>query len=136
MTSDTSRPSARETLPAANEQNPALVRALKIAVIGMGILILAGLAAVVWRIVHLSSSPKDVPPAPALSQPAAARGAAAVLTPEMILELPEGAAVRAVTLSANRLAVHYEAPGGAGIAIVDLETGRTLTRIRLGVTRP
>ena len=136
MTSDTGRPAPREAQPAAGEQNPALVRALKIAVAGMGILILAGLAAVVWRIVHLSSSPKPAPLAPALSQPAAAPGAAAELTPELMLELPQGAAVRSVTLSANRLAVHYEAPGGSGIAILDLETGRTLTRIRLGVTRP
>lgn len=136
MTTDTGRATAGEQ-PGTSEQNSALVRVLKIAVIGMGILILAGLAAVIWRIVHLASSPKDNPAtivAPIEAQTTASPTAA--LTPELTLALPEGAAVRSVTLSANRLAVHYDAAEGSGIAIVDLETGRTLSRVRILGPRP
>ncbi len=106
--------------PQPNEQNPALVRFLKIAVIGMGILILAGLTAVIWRIVTLASSPKDAPPAVTSAAPLSAAPSAA-LPPEAMLALPDGATVRSVALSANRLAVHYWAPSGSGIAIMDLE---------------
>ena len=42
----------------AGEPAPRLERALKIVVAGMAILIIAGLAAVVWRMVELASSPK------------------------------------------------------------------------------
>ena len=44
---------------------------------------------------------------------------------------PAGATVRNLSLSGNRLAVHYDAPSGGGIAIVDLATGRTVQRIEL-----
>ena len=40
-----------------------VIDGVKVAVIGMGILILAGLTAVIWRIVNLASSPKVAPPA-------------------------------------------------------------------------
>ena len=134
MTSDIGRPAAGEQ-SATQEQNPALVRFLKIAVIGMGILILAGLTAVIWRIVNLASSPKDAPPAVTSAAPLSAAPSAA-LPPEAMLALPDGATVRSVALSANRLAVHYWAPSGSGIAIMDLESGRILTRVRLGTSGP
>jgi hypothetical protein len=134
MTAKNSGPSA--SAPGAEGQNPALVRALRIAVIGMGLLIVLGLGAVIWRIVQLASNPKPAE-APAVSSPAApaAAGVAAAplspLAPEIALALPAGASVRSMTMSANRLAVHYEAPAGGGIVVIDLETGRTLTQVRL-----
>ena len=135
MTTDTGWPAADEQ-HRAPEQNPALVRVLKIAVIGMGVLILAGLAAVIWRIVHLASSPKDNPATIAAPIQAQTTASPSALTPELMLALPEGAAVRSVILSANRLAVHYDAAEGTGIAIVDLETGRTVSRVRITGPRP
>jgi hypothetical protein len=115
-------------------QSPGLVRFLKIAVAGMGLLIVLGLGAVIWRIVQLASSPKPVPAGAAVSSAPAnsAAVAAAVLAPEILLELPAGAAVRSVTMSGGRMAVHYDAPSGTGIAVIDLETGRTVSRVRIG----
>ena len=125
-------PHATAGQPAVSEQNPALVRGLKIAVIGMGIMILAGLAAVVWRITHLASSPKDAGPGVVQAQAIVP----SPLAPDIMLALPDGAAVRSVTLGGNRLAVHYDAPAGSGIAVLDLESGRTLTHVRFGGTHP
>jgi hypothetical protein len=34
-------------------------------------------------------------------------------------------------LEGNRLAVHYDAGGGAGIAVLDLETGRVVTSVTI-----
>lgn len=50
------------------------------------------------------------------------------------LSLPSDAAVRSMALSGNQLAVHYEAPDGGGIIIMNLATGRTLGRLRTGPT--
>lgn len=113
-------------------ERPGLVRALKAAVIGMGILILVGLGAVIWRIVDLASSPKVDRPADAL----ASTDASAVPVADVMLALPAGAAVRSMTLDGDRLAVHYEAPEGAGIALIDLKSGRTVSRVRISPAKP
>ncbi len=51
------------------------------------------------------------------------------IRPEQSLRCRRGAEVRSISLSGNRLAVHYEAGGAAGIAIFDLQTGRMVTDI-------
>jgi hypothetical protein len=123
------------------EQSPGLVRVLKIAVIGMGLMILAGLAAVIWRIVELASSPQ--PPPAAAAAPAspnastsgsgASAAASAHLGPAtaLALELPEGAQIRNLDLSGGRMAIHFESPAGGAIWIVDTETGSVLARLAL-----
>ena len=95
-----------------------LQRNLKMVVFGLAVLIFAGLAAIAGRIIYLASG--------ASTQPAASSLA---LRPEQILALPRGATVRSVSLSGDRLAVHYEAGGDDGIAILDLQTGRTVTSV-------
>lgn len=103
-----------------------IVRAMKVLVIVLGVLLILGFFTVVARLVYLAARPdspaKVGPPAP---------GANASL------ELPTGANVRTVTLSGDRLAVHYDAPSGGGIAVIDIASGRTLARIQLhGPTAP
>ncbi|MDX2159203.1 MAG: DUF6476 family protein [Hyphomicrobiaceae bacterium] len=89
---------------------PSQIRLLKIAVIVMGVILLAGLVAVIGRIVYLvNSGPR----------PDAAAGQLSGQLPAAVA-LPAGASIRHIALSGNRLAIHYEAPGGSGIRIVDL----------------
>jgi hypothetical protein len=111
------------------------VRMLKIAVGGMAILIVAGLGAVMWKIVDLakegSGAVNAAKPSPVDMK--SADSAAAVLSPETLLALPKGATVRSVSLSGTRLAVHYETAEGAEIAILDLESGKALSRVKLPV---
>lgn len=94
-------------------------RSLKIAVIGMGVLIVLGVLTVIGRIVYLASR------GPAQSSSSAGLAASARLS------LPAGATIRTVSLSGDRLAVHYDASTGAGIAVVDLASGRVLSRVEL-----
>lgn len=96
------------------------VRALKIAIVVMGILIVLGLLLVIGRIIYLAGKPRS-PSTSVSTSPAA----------EPRLALPAGAAIRSVSISGDRLAVHYDTPAGAGIAVLDLETGRTLSRVQI-----
>jgi hypothetical protein len=92
----------------------------------LGLLIVAGMTAVVLRIIYLSSTPSaqretsevEASAAPAAGLPSADR-----------LALPAGAIVKSVSLSEDRLAVHYEAPTGTGIAVLDLATGAVVRRV-------
>lgn len=101
----------------------AKVRALVFIVVLLGLLILAGLVAVIGRIIYLSSSP------PAQRAASEAPASAAVSDARHRLDLPAGAVVGSIAVDGDRLAVHYEAPGGAGIAIVDLSTGAVVRRV-------
>lgn len=95
---------------------PSQLRLLRIAVIVMGVILLLGFATVIGRIVYLlNASPK---PPPAASS-TASEISASVATSAPI-ELPRGAIIRHVAISGNQLAIHYEAPSGAGIRIFDL----------------
>jgi hypothetical protein len=107
-------------------------RPLLITVIVLGCLIVAGLAAVLARIIYLAAA---APPQPA-AQTEAGEKASSALPFEAQLSLPEGAVVRSTSLSGNRLAVLYDAPNGGGIAIVDLVSGRTLGRLRTAPAAP
>jgi hypothetical protein len=91
---------------------------LKIAVIAMSAVLVVGFAVIVARIGYL------------LSQGGASSPVASIAE-TIPLALPAGAAVRNMALSGQRLAVHYEAPSGAGIAILDLVTGRAITQVAL-----
>jgi hypothetical protein len=105
---------------AAPRRDAGLVRALKILVIVLGVLLILGFFTIVARLVYLAARP-----GPPGAVPAAGLGA------KPSLELPAGAHVRAIALSGDRLAVHYEAPVGGGIAVLDIATGRTLARVQL-----
>ena len=96
------------------------VRLLKIVVVAMGLMIVAGLAAVIGRVIYLASSGQKQAIA------TSTRGQAQVR-----LALPPQAVVKLLALSGDRLAVHFEGPAGAGIAIVDVVTGAVLSRVDL-----
>lgn len=118
---------------AISDDDARMQRIMKVVVGVLTLLILAGLGAVFTRIVYLASggsakpavgapagvlpqAAADVPPAPGLGAQA--------------LPLPAGATIRAIALDGQRLAVHFDAPDGPGIEIVDLTTGRSLGRLK------
>ncbi len=114
--------------------DPVFIRNTKIAIAIMSTVLLVGFIALVARIFYMSrQAPAKAPVAAVIeSAPSMAQAfEAARLAAAARLDLPPGATVRSVSLSGARLAVHYEAPQGTGIAIVDLVTGQTLTRIEI-----
>ena len=96
---------------------PLQIRLLKIAVVGMGVFIVVALAAIIGRLLYLASG--------RASQVTVATPAVA----DTRLPLPAGAVIRNIAVSADRLAVHYDTPAGAGIAILDLAGGRPALRV-------
>jgi hypothetical protein len=105
-------------------------RILKIIVVTLAILLFAGLAVAIARVIYLASAPVAQPSASEV--PAAATPAPMpAIRPEQSLALPTGAQVRSVSLSGTRLAVHYEVGTTPGIAILDLQTGRTITNVAI-----
>lgn len=100
---------------------PRGVRALKISIVVMSLMIAAGLLAIIGRIFYLASKP---------ARPAVATmTSGTALSPQIRAELPAGAAIRSMALGGDRLAVHYDAVGTSGILIVDLATGTVASRV-------
>ena len=117
---DEDEPQAASLLGNVNLSDPQ-VRALRIAVIVMGVLIVMGrgLVAVIGRIIYLMARPSGQ-----------ITSHCGQLTPEIAAPLPGGAHIKSVTLQGDRLAIHYEAAAGAGIVVIDLASGKTLSRVR------
>ena len=101
------------------------VRGLRIAVIVMGVMIVLGLLAVIGRIIYLVGRPAG--------QASVASGKIAA---EVVATLPAGATVKSIAFQGDRLAIHYDAPTGTGIVIVDLATGGTIGRVRTAPQAP
>jgi hypothetical protein len=114
--------SAQQSVDGPTPAELRLQRNMKIVVASLAVLIFAGLATVVGRVIYLASRAPTQPAAPA---DALGRG--------QTLALPAGAQIRSMSLSGNRLAIHYEAPGAEGIAVLDLQTGETVTSV--GISR-
>jgi hypothetical protein len=108
--------------------NPRQVRLLKIAVIVMGILLVAGFAFVLAAIVYQASRLGDgaAPVGATVSQPMALPEGLAAELP-----IPQGAEVTTLALDGDRLAVHLKSQAGAEIAVIDLRSGKVLARVRL-----
>lgn len=96
------------------------MRALKLLVIGLGVLLLLGIgalaAAVVWRVDH--GRPLSSKPAPAVSA--------------QRIVLPADAKVVATDVDAGRLVARVELPGGGvRVLVFDLATGGEVATIDL-----
>jgi len=105
-----------------DEAEPPHVRWLKFAVVAMGIMIVVGLLVIIGRIVYLASN-----------NPKQATGSAnsSRIAPAANLAIPTGSIVRQISLSGDRLAIHYEGASGTGIAIMDLANGTVLSRVQV-----
>jgi hypothetical protein len=100
---------------------PRQVRLLKIAVIVMGLLLAGGfafvLATIVYQASQLSKESTESFPAPGGI--------------EAEFAIPPGSEVTSLALDGDRLALHLQSSEGAEIAVIDLKTGRVLSRIKL-----
>jgi hypothetical protein len=101
---------------------PRQVRVLKIAVVAMGILLVGGFAFVMAAIVYQASKlgeKKSEAPVPA------------VAVPGIALALPQGATITSMALDGDRLALHLQSSAGPEIAVIDVTTGKVLSRFKL-----
>lgn len=115
---------------------PRQVGMLKVAVVLMGILLLAGLAAVIAGMIFQASKvgkkgpdaaavPAAVAPAePGASEPDAS-GAPEVLT------IPDVGEVLSMSLDGHRLALHVRSGDDRQIVVVDLRTGKIISRVTI-----
>ena len=103
-----------EQAPVLTEAEKRQVRILTMVVIGLGVLLVAGLAALVATVVMRASG-----------RPAQT---AAV---EMNLPVPRGAVVEEMTLDGSVLAMRLLHPSGREIIVLDARKGRVLRRVRL-----
>ena len=102
---------------------PRQVRVLKIVVIVMGILLVGGfafvMAAIVYQASKLGERTSDAPPP------------AAVSAPQAELVVPGDATIASMALDGDRLALHLQTETGSEIAVIDVTTGKVLSRISL-----
>ena len=97
------------------------IRKVRLAVIGMSVVLVAGVATLIGRVVYLANRG---------SEQATVFRSGETLTPEARLVLPPGAAVKSTSLTGNRLSAHYTSLKGDGLLILDLVTGKTLSHVR------
>ena len=108
-----------------------MIRSLYVKLL-LSAMLVVGLLTVIARIVYLASRPPAQATAVAGAAAGSAPGAGLLpLQPEALLELPADASVKALSLSGERLAVQYISPRGDGIAVLDLTTGRVVSRVKL-----
>lgn len=93
------------------------VRALKVAIVVMAVLIVVAVGAIVWAIVNLKK-PSD-------NHPAAAR------SDNISLGLPAGCEIADMTLDGKRLAVRTAGSGAdcARVYVVDVSSGRIVATV-------
>ena len=113
--------------------DPPNIKALRIAVIAMGVILIAGVATVIGRVIYLAMRTPTVSAMQPLPGPvtAGAGAVAGALAGDVNLALPAGAKVRSQSLDGSRLSVHYEGGGAEGIIILDLETGKPLGHVHI-----
>jgi hypothetical protein len=120
MPDDTAAPPPMEMPPSLNGKEPRMI-VLKVAVVIMGVLLVAGFALVIGTIVKRASSPAPVVSAVG---PGGRFGVSEV-------HVAPGEKVRGVLMSEDRLAIHIGSDKSEEIVIVSPRTGAELGRIRL-----
>lgn len=100
-----------------------LQRNLKIVIAVLGLMIFAGLAGVAFKIITTAMRPAG---SGVSSRTITATGLDAAVS----FELPKGAKIVSMSLSGNRLAIQHDGPSGAGITILDADTGRRVLELK------
>ena len=119
-------PSGAAPSHSANDNGPlssGQVKALKIAIAVMSLMIVAALLAIVGRVIYLASLKP--------STSTQSNVVATEITPAQTISLPPGAVVKGMSLNNNRLLVHYETTTGPGAAILDLTTGKPVSQVQI-----
>lgn len=96
------------------------MRALKVLVVGMGVLIVAGTVTLVVLLV----------------QRAGGGGRGGEVAARASLDLPAGTQIVSVAGAGERFAVHVRGPGGDWVVLVDSRSGRPVGELRPGGAVP
>jgi hypothetical protein len=88
------------------------VRALKVLVVGMGVLIVVGTVTLVVLVVQ--------------------RAGAGAAAPNLALRQPEGTRIAGIAAAEGRIALWVQRPDGERVLLVDPRSGRAAGEIRLG----
>lgn len=109
------------------------IRWLRQAVVAMTVVLVAGVAVLIGRVIYLARASG--------TQAASSATIAAlepILLPDVRLSLPAGARIKQISLTGIRVAVLYEAAEGAGdmIAVLDLTTGKVISRVTVERGKP
>ncbi len=94
---------------------------MKAVVIGLGVLIFVALGLIAARLVMLASE----------GQSGHAVKAGLPLQRAIDLAIPAGASVKSLSLDGGRLAVHYGVGAAQTIAVIDLGSGRVISRVEI-----
>ena len=123
MAADDPEPTSNEPSSKTTDPfTPATLRALKIAVAVMGLILVFGFVGLVIAIAYKSSQlGKAVAVAAGTEFQAVSRVA-----------LPAGAHLEGSDLDGSRLALRYRSAAGEGVVVIDLSSGRVLTTIEVG----
>ena len=118
-----------ETIP-GTAFTPRQVRILKIAVIAMGVLLLGGFAVVLSAIVYQASQIGQDGKAEAVKiAPAAPAAAGSALKASIVIPGVAADRIDGVTLDGNRLVAYWRGADGPEAAVIDLTTGKVLSRL-------
>lgn len=98
------------------------VQIMKVAVVVMGIILIAGFAFIVGALIYQSSQ---------LGESTSVIEPASVSAPQAGLTLPKDMSISHIALGDNRLAVHLTGPAGNEIWIIDLGTGTVISTIKV-----
>ncbi|MGD8354650.1 MAG: hypothetical protein PVJ46_03815 [Methyloceanibacter sp.] len=112
---------------------PRQVGMLKVAVVVLGILLLAGFAAVIGGMIYQASKmgqkAPDAGSAPAIPE-------TVTMTPAdpakpHAFDIPEGWNVVSMALDGDRLALHIRSPEDAEIVVVNIRSGTVVSRVKI-----
>lgn len=124
----TTEPSEDEEIQLGSTMTPRQVRILRIVVKAMGLMLVLGFGLVVGTIVYqasqLGKTENDAKPEMVVVRSGS-------LMPDVTVPISRGSAVISMTLDGSRLAVHLKSPAGDEIAIVDLASGKVVSRVKL-----
>ncbi|ODA67624.1 hypothetical protein A7A08_01658 [Methyloligella halotolerans] len=110
---------------------PRQVRMLKIAVTVMGVLLVAGFLLIIATIAFQATQ-MGVEDAPAQVAERPSKETPSPMPREAFdVAIPEGADVAGMDVDGDRLALHLRTAKGSEVLIVDLKTGRIVSRIAL-----
>ena len=106
------------------------LRALKVAVVVMGVLIIGGTGLLGVLIARRMSGAAHVSASlPAASAPSSAAAGAPV--PDALLDEPSGTRVASASLAGDRMALALQGGGPDRVVVLDLRSGRIVARVGL-----
>ena len=108
--------------------NERQVKLLKYVVIGLGVLLLLGLAIIISTIVYKASQMGDDENA---GNPTITRSVSHANTKMSAIAITEGSKVIATSIDGARLAITVESKGGFSIFVIDVRSGKLLSRTEL-----